>query len=260
MSDIDSHYTREHFTRNTIEIAPNLRDHCLRADQFAAVCYAHDIGWDDVRPMLREPRRTAAGDLLVPADSPEDEAGWTRAKVTREEQIDFIMSRRHAPTARRPGSVLSVGGGRGEAELVLAWLGNPVLAIEPATACLRLINANVPHFSHTHAPQPTIFHGTLGGALAEPGLPLANADTVLFIESIEHVPVAETRRLMDVLRDGRARRLIVTNWSDRHPIEPDATGWNHVTRIDDVFYDELSRGGRTAIRHGSHLAVDFGAP
>jgi len=234
------HYTRDYFSAMSIETSPNLQDHVLRADQLSALGYAHGIDFNE------------AGALDAPGAAP--------LPSPLERQLDIVRqgARRH------PAGVLSVGAGRGELELSFARLDEPTWMVEPAGAALQLAQENRPwfcpgpEFANLRAVQSTL--GQLPGLAVFPALWDA-VDTVLLVEAIEHIPLEETRALVELLRrTNRPRRLIIANWTWFHPIEPDGGGWNHITRIDDRLYDEISGGGQQAMRHGSHLVVDFGGP
>jgi len=84
---------------------------------------------------------------------------------------------------------------------------------------------------------------------------IGGAGTVVYCESIEHIPVEQTLQVREWMVPGS--RLIVVNWPDFHPIEP-TSDWDHITRVDDALYDRLAVGGATVLRRGSHLVVDVG--
>ncbi len=132
---------------------------------------------------------------------------------------------------RNPGIISSIGCGEGVLEAFLERLGHTVVGVDPSPGAQQL------------------YRGTW---LTDryPG----DAGTVLFVESLEHLPV-------DVFDDIWQRipahtRIVVTNWLTFHPIEPDGSGWDHITRVDDELYDRLSEGHRVVKRHGSHLVLD----
>jgi hypothetical protein len=95
-------------------------------------------------------------------------------------------------------------------------------------------------------------------AWVRPDLDLTDVDTLIFCESIEHIPKewfdpfwAKVRPALGANKG----RLIVVNWPSFHPIG--IWGDEHCRAIDDIVYDQLAEGGRTAYRQGSHLVVDF---
>ncbi len=143
----------------------------------------------------------------------------------------------HDRTAERnPGLVLSVGCGRGELENEIARLGPEVIGYDPSEGAAAMYE---------------------GPALvAELSTELVrSAGTVIFCESIEHVPVDEVWHIRENLAHNA--RLVVVNWPDYHPIEPSSDGWDHITRIDDALFDRLSVGADVVLRRGAHLVLDI---
>jgi SAM-dependent methyltransferase len=134
-------------------------------------------------------------------------------------------------TPRYPGVITSIGCGDGVLERFLEDLGYTVIGVDPSPGAQALY-------------QGTVLVDRYPG----------HAGTVLFVESVEHLPG-------DVFDDIWARipagtRVVFTNWVGFHPIEPDGTGWDHITRIDDAFYDRLCEGHRVVKRNGSHLVLE----
>lgn len=134
-------------------------------------------------------------------------------------------------TPRNPGVITSIGCGEGVLEAFLERLGHTVVGVDPSPGARALYRGTwlVDRYS-------------------------GDGGTVLFVESLEHLPT-------DVLDDIWRRiptqtRIIIVNWPTYHPIEPDGTGWDHITRVDDDLYDRLSVGHRVVKRHGSHLVLD----
>src|SRR5262249_59052119 len=83
-------------------------------------------------------------------------------------------------------------------------------------------------------------------------------DTFCMIESIEHIPEDETMAAVHQMRARGNCMLIVTNAIDAHPLYPDGTGWNHITLVDDRYYERLSKvARRTVLQSGSHLVLEF---
>lgn len=134
-------------------------------------------------------------------------------------------------TPRNPGVITSIGCGEGVLEAFLEQLGHHVIGVDPSPGAQALYR----------------------GSLLLDTYP-GNDGTVIFCESIEHLP-------HDVFDDIWFRipagtRIIVTNWESFHPIHPDGTGWDHVAHIDDALYDRLSEGHRVVKRRGSHLVLE----
>lgn len=136
---------------------------------------------------------------------------------------------------REPGLILSVGAGRGELEATFERLGESVIGVDPS-------------------PGPGEMYEGRTLVCAAPD-DLGAVCTVVFCESVEHLPPEETARILGGLRPGT--RVIVVNWVDYHPIEPSDDGWDHITTIDDGFYDWVAGFGSVVVRNGSHLVVDI---
>jgi SAM-dependent methyltransferase len=76
-------------------------------------------------------------------------------------------------------------------------------------------------------------------------------DTIIFNESIEHIPEGEVDDILDKVPKGAW--VIITNWLTHHPIP--LSGDDHITRIDDEFFDKISGGFQTLYRRDSHLVI-----
>lgn len=148
---------------------------------------------------------------------------------------------------RRPVHVLDVGAGRGELSAMFALCGIPVTGVEPHAT--KLYERTLRSWAKA---EPRVVADV--AKVKEP------ADTVIFCESLEHIPEdvfdAMWDRIVPWLNQYQGR-LIVANWEENHPIEPDGTGWDHVRRVDDALYDQLAEGRSVVFRRGSHLVVDF---
>lgn len=136
---------------------------------------------------------------------------------------------------RVPGLILSIGAGEGHLECWLEGQGETVLGVDPAVGAHELYRGR-----------------DLAPVVTEHQVQIA--DTVLFVEAIEHIPLETTRQIRAWMSPGA--RLIVVNWPDFHPIEA-SSDWDHITRIDEALYDELVRGARVITRRGSHLVVEI---
>lgn len=129
---------------------------------------------------------------------------------------------------RNPGKVLSVGCGLGDLEVKLEELGVRVTGYDPyyykdyqGKKCLQ-------HYKGEHF------------------------NTILFCESIEHLSEAESMNIINHQPGGT--RIIIVNWPNNHPILPE--GFDHITQVDDDFFDRLLDGREPLIRKGSHLVFD----
>lgn len=132
---------------------------------------------------------------------------------------------------RIPKKVYSIGCGEGFMESQLEKLGVEVVGVDPA---------------------PGLKGKYLGKTLVKeyPG----GGDTIIFCESIEHLYPEQFQEIWDKVPT--CAWVIIVNWLDFHPIEPDNTGFDHVTRIDDDYFDKISFGQRVKFRRGSHLVME----
>lgn len=140
---------------------------------------------------------------------------------------------------REPGFIVSVGAGRGELEAALEKLPGVtgVAGVDPSDGPRQM------------------YEGSRLEPTADPAL-VAQAGTVIFCESIEHIPAEQSQAVIDAMSPGA--RLVIVNWPDYHPIWPDPLNpWDHMTLIDDVLYDGLCAGRTVVLRRGSHLVLDI---
>lgn len=138
---------------------------------------------------------------------------------------------KHDDKPRDPGVIYSIGAGEGNLEARLEKMGCKVYGVDPAPGAKELYKGNI--------------------LLGEyPG----GGDTIIFCESIEHLYPYQFKQIWAKIPKGA--RVIVVNWLDFHPIEPDNTGYDHVTLIDDEYFDKISQGQRVILRYKSHLVLE----
>lgn len=73
------------------------------------------------------------------------------------------------------------------------------------------------------------------------------ADTWLFIESLEHIPIEQ----IDHFLNTASGRVVVTNHLNVWPINKN--GKDHITVCDDALYDRITHGKKVVVRNGPHL-------
>lgn len=183
-------------------------------------------------------------------ERPTVERGWFDARVLRPDQYAALCyamgwDRAWKGLERWPKCVLSVGCGLGllehELQRVLGVTG-------------EVISTDVQDFRDPDLRAGKFIAGGLGSIRTD-----HKFDTVIFCESIEHIPENEFwdnwPKLVRILRASHGR-LIITNWEDYHPLEPN--GLDHVMLVDDYFYDRLASDAvKQIVRHGSHLVLEF---
>lgn len=130
---------------------------------------------------------------------------------------------------RNPEPVLSIGCGMGELEVVLENMGYRVIGYDPFYADVYKGKECIKEFTDQ------------------------TGKTVIFCESIEHIEKDEIKRIIAAHDD--KTRIIITNWPDFHPIPK--SNFDHITEINDEFFDELLDGRTPIIRRGSHLVYEL---
>ncbi len=137
---------------------------------------------------------------------------------------------------REPGVIMSVGSGPGWLEEWLERMGCEVIGVDPSPGVKALYR---------------------GKFLQDDWSGIEACRTIIFCESLEHIPLDQVRQMwQEILANSPCgTRVIVVNWPDFWPIEPSG-GWDHITRLHDGLYDELSEGFDVIVRWGSHLVLE----
>ena len=180
-----------------------------------------------------------------------------RGKTSAAEQAEVIGS---AGLGRKPCLVYDMGCGRGEVAATLVHMGISAIAVDPSHAAGALVDETARRLYGLPAASVPFERATSLGALRRSSqIP----DTVIFCESVEHMPLSEVFATFEWIRDHaegvRGGVLaIVTNWPNYHPIRAPPGDWNHVHDVDDELYDRLaSLSQKTVVRRGSHLVLQF---
>lgn len=143
--------------------------------------------------------------------------------------LPFWGDERHE--RRDPGLIYSIGCGKGNLEAFLERQGHTVVGVDPSPGAKQLYKGK------------TLVDRYDGGG-----------KTIIFCESIEHIPRNEILRILELVPKGS--RVIIVNWLAYHPIIPDNDGWDHITQIDDGFFKYISTGWNVLSRHYSHLVME----
>ena len=156
---------------------------------------------------------------------------------------------------RYPKGVLEIGGGRGEVSIGLTYLGFNVQMVEACCNVMKLLDLTSRKFGMCWP--AVVIDKSIREAL--PIIDWTNIDTVIFVESIEHISPEDFDYAYPMIKETLRRNmgyLIITNWIGFMPIVP-APPW-HLKLIDDAFYSQLSKDAEKVIyREGSHLVLQY---
>lgn len=239
----DTKYTLDYYKQDNPECRSWKMGIIRPHDMGAAICYALGAtSWDDVCRTL---------------DIADDGTDTRTLPDTR--AIDQAKALRASAT-RTPRLVFDIGCGRGEVAATFAYLGIEVVAIDPSASVGHLVSLTPSKLYGMKSDAVKFTRATAFESLSSsPVVP----DTIVFCESIEHIPVKEVDKTIEWVAlhaDARAAgiRVIITNWPYFHPIRAVPGDWDHVHDVDNEFYDHLASAAKsTIVRHGSHLVLDF---
>lgn len=212
-------------------------------DAMAGLSYAHGIKWQqlvDSFPIVFEFNEHGRGEP-------------SNVSMFRD-QLAFLKDNKK----RTPKRVLEIGGGRGEVANTLKYLGADVVSVELGEQAVEWYKRTGEHFF---------------GALLDPVIPvvkpiqdavqdldLSSFDTILMVESLEHIPAEAFEPVWQAICQQFKGLFIVTNWPDYHPIwiGRDASPEEHCRVVDDELYDQWSKQAKKCVyRQGSHLVLKF---
>lgn len=212
-------------------------------DALAGLCYALGISWHEMvahyKPVFQvnaNGRGESADDRLV------------------DHQIQFLQNKHH----RWPKRVLEIGGGRGEVATVLKAMGIDVVSVELSSDAEKLYAETARHFFGEQFVPVVPVNKPVQDALKE--LDFSSFDTILMVESLEHIPEKAFEPVWDKIANHFTGRFITVNWPDYHPIwiGRDASPQEHCRVVDDALYDQWSsQAQRVVTRWGSHLVLEF---
>ena len=205
-------------------------------DQWPALCYAHGI-------------YTVHEFAHAVCDQRED---WL-ALISQ--QLEFLRLNH----TRTPCSVLEIGSGSGQISCTLSHLGMQVQTVD--------VNPHAEEFHRARAADMynnqigADYHLLLGDLNSVSHcLDLQRVDTVLLIETIEHIYNAEWQQFLQQHQPLFAlnhTHLVITNFQDLWPIHG-VDGQEHCNTIDDDFYDQLAlQAARVVLRDRAHLVLEF---
>lgn len=212
-------------------------------DAMAALSYAHGITWDELVERFKPAFEHDANGRAESVDV-----------SLVHDQMSFLTTN----AKRKPQRVLEIGGGRGEVANVLKYMGIDVVSVELGPEAKKWYPATAFHyFGDTFSPAVPV---NLPIQEAIKDLDLSTFDTILMIESLEHIPAGAFEPVWQEIKSKFQGRFIAVNWPDYHPIwiGRDAGPEEHCRLVDDALYDAWSAEAKSVYaRKGSHLALDF---
>ena len=206
-------------------------------DQWPALCYAHGIYNPPDLDTIPEGK---------------DRAGFLKLLHN---QLEFLKINKK----RTPQSVLEIGSGSGQISCTLSHMGYSVQSTDLNPHAGGFHQARAIDMYNNEISED--YHLLLGDLNSVGGqLNLDDVDTVLLIESIEHIYNDEWQTFLElalpVFRKNHTH-LIITNFQDMWPIG-DMDGDEHCNTIDDAFFNHLaSFANKVLFRDRAHLALEF---
>lgn len=244
-------YNRRYFESPQLHGLEAWKQRTLKfSDNLAALCYAMYIPWQQlVKNFPIVFRNNDDGDEF---DHP----------YTIEHIIEFLK----LCCMHNPKGVLEVGGGRGELSNLMTHLNIPHLSVEVCLDADDIYkNTGLHYFGSEHKHQSPMI-GPIEVLLQENKIDLSRYDTIIFPESVEHIPTPNFTYVMSRIRKEFKGRFIVTNGKSYHPIigsldHPDRlheTMEEHVADVNDEVYARWTSMAKKLIyKDGSHLVLEF---
>jgi SAM-dependent methyltransferase len=209
-------------------------------DALAGLAYAHNITWQQLKDSF-------------PAVFEVEANG--KAESIENRLVDLQMQFLKEHTTRTPNRVLEIGGGRGEVATVLNHMGIDVVSVEPGAGAERWYDETANNYLFKGV-KPLV--GFIDQVIDQ--LDLSTFDTILMVESLEHIPEPAFDRVWDRIVEDFQGRFITVNWVDYHPCPVGGFGASpeeHCRLVDDALYDKWSTQAECWFRNGSHLVLDF---
>lgn len=204
-------------------------------DALAAICYAHDISYEQIQqhwPKFNSERAVLKG-------------------VTVADQMDFV--KQHA--TRTPKRILEIGAGRGEVTQFLAAMGYEVTAIEPGCDCEELFA----HTKHQLFPKTDLDYTVLNAPIHELDIDYSKYDTILMVESLEHILAEHFDPEWEKINSTFQGYFIVVNWKKYHPIAIGQYAPKHIhcRLVNDKLYNRFAQDHTVKVRDCSHICIEL---
>ena len=212
-------------------------------DALAGLSYAHDITWEQL----------VSAFPLVFAHNEHGRGESVEHKFIHE-QLSFLKNNQQ----RTPKRVLEIGGGRGEVANALKHMGIDVVSVELGADAEKWYQESGRHYFGNDFEAVVPVNLPIEQAVKD--LDLSTFDTILMVESLEHIPQENFDPVWNQIVAQFHGRFIVVNWPDYHPIwvGRDASPEEHCRLVDDDLYDAWTKQAQSCVfRKGSHLVLQF---
>ena len=213
-------------------------------DALAALCYAHGIGFAQLKAQWPE----------VFTEERWDAGTESLNRRYIDEQLDFLKT--HA--TRHPKNVLEIGGGRGEVAATLHRMNIPVTSIEIGEGADQWYTETGHQFFGQD--WQNVKPLNMGVEEAIDQIDITTFDTIVMVESLEHIPAEKFDPVWQKISQQFHGLFIVTNWLIYHPIRVGqyASEFEHCRLVDDALYDEWTAQSRRCVfRDRSHLVLEL---
>jgi len=172
-----------------------------------------------------------------------------------QEQLQYLSAHRTFV----PKQVVEIGSGRGEVSAAFGYLGYQIDSVECNPSAVHFHRATYRRFFDKF-PEDNyrLYISDLNRYF--PYLP-TDIDTLVLVESIEHIESREWNnffnKILPILKNNHAR-MIITNQKHYWPLGFEGDCDEHISLIDDDFYDFLAKHAQSILyRDQSHICLEF---
>lgn len=172
-----------------------------------------------------------------------------------QEQIRYIIKNRKIV----PSRILEIGSGQGELSCASGFLGYHIDTIDCNASAAHFHRATYRRFFDEYPRDNyNLFLTDLDGYT--PYIP-EDINALVLVESIEHIDSSEWKRfylaILPIMKSNHAT-LTITNLKNYWPLGFEGDCIEHISLIDDDFYDNLTADARSVLyRDKSHICLEF---
>jgi hypothetical protein len=248
--DYNHYYPKSYFINGSLYGMNSWNKRTLKfGDGLPGICYALGISFETFFNYFTEVYSKNA-------------AGFTEDHTYTIEDIEtFLISNK-----KRNPTILEIGGGRGELSVLMSKLNIQHTSIDVCLEANDLYEMTGKKFYGNDFIHQAPIVAPIEKLLLENTISLKDFDTLLFVESIEHIPSENFKYVFSRIIENFHGRFIVTNDFHHHPIigtldnpgDPGATIPEHIATINDTIYDSWCEHAKSIVyRNLSHLVLEF---